>query len=237
MSHLKSTTAVICLVLMIGLVPLNTASASPSNESGLSMFFAAPLPPTYYSPANGSTGLPQSVQLKFNKAVGATRYNVQVATDAAFKKIVFHTNIPGSPAYFTAPVPGGTYYWRVNSYNPDGTSKWGATWSFTTLAPVLTVPYLYSPANGAVGVPLSTDLTFSSVVGATRYNVQVSTNSSFTAIVFHENIAHSPAHFNAPYAGTFYWRIQAAAQFATSKWSAPRSFTTVCIACRRPELA
>jgi len=231
MSNLKSTTAaVIWLVLTIGLVPLNTVSALPSNESGLSAFFAVPAAPTYVSPANGATGVSQSVELKWNYSAGATRYNIQVAKSSSFaaSSIVFHTNLWGHTVIFNAPEAGATYYWRVNAYSPSGTSPWGATWSFTTKGAVTGVPFLYSPANGATGVPLSTDLNFSTISGA-RYNVQVSTSSAFAAgtIVYHANIPHPPAHFIAPYPGTFYWRVQAVVGTLAGKWTLPRHFTTV----------
>lgn len=216
----------LCLAMTIAFgLPAISATTLASNSLESAAVFAAPLPPTYYSPVNGATGVASPVQLKFNNAAGALRYNVQVATDPSFTHIVFHLNVPHTPATFYVPVPGETYYWRVQSVGADGTGKWGAVWEFTTLAPALTAPTLLTPLNGAFGVPLAVTLRWSSVAGAVRYNVQVSTSPTFSTILFSTNVPHPQAAFTAPAPGIYYWRAQAVGQFSTSKFSAPFSYS------------
>lgn len=229
MSYLtQSAKSAICLALTIALFSPSISSGSiVTNELGASTTFALPLPPTYYSPANGATGLGPSVLLMYNNAVGALRYNVQVATDPAFKTVIYSLNQPHTPASFTAPKMGVTYYWRVNTEGAGGTSNWGAVWSFTTQAAVTGPPTLVYPKNGAQGVHTTVGLEFSSVAGATRYNVQVSSNAAFTAIVFAVNDPKSPVTFTAPAPGTYYWRVQAVGPYSTSAFSAPWSFSNL----------
>ncbi|MGA7307033.1 MAG: T9SS type A sorting domain-containing protein [Rhodothermales bacterium] len=212
------------MTIALGL-PTVSATTVVSNSVESSAIFAAPLPPTYYSPANGATGVVSPVELRFNNAVGALRYNVQVATDAGFTHIVYHLNVPHTAVKFTAPVAGATYYWRVQTVGSDGTGKFGAAWKFTTLSPVLAAPTLLTPLNGAYGVPLSVPLRFTLVTGATRYNVQVSTDPKFSTMVFKTNVAHSPVTFTAANPGLFYWRVQAVGASSSSKYSAIWSFS------------
>lgn len=229
MSHLKRIQrASLCLAIFATIIQTAIASNDAAwDAERTSAVFAAPLAPTYYSPANGATGLGPSVLLMYNYSAGATRYNVQVASDPAFKTIVFSLNQPHSPASFTVPKMGVTYYWRVNAEGGGGTSNWGAVWSFSTLAPVVGPPTLLYPKNGAEGVHTTVGLEFSSVAGATRYNVQVSSNSSFSAIVFAVNVAKSPVTFTAPAPGTYYWRVQAVGPYSASSFSAPWSFSNL----------
>jgi hypothetical protein len=90
------------------------------------------------------------------------------------------------------------------------------------------VPILLSPSNGAVNVSLTPTLMWNTASGATTYNVQVSTNSSFTNIVASQSGLTSTS-FTTPALSSssqYYWRVSATNSVGSSNYSEPWSFST-----------
>ncbi|MBN1561762.1 DUF1080 domain-containing protein, partial [candidate division KSB1 bacterium] len=99
---------------------------------------------------------------------------------------------------------------------------------FTIAAPPQT-PVLSSPANGATNVSTSPLLSWNAVSGAASYQLQVSTNSGFTSVVFDQSAITATSF---PVSGlnnnmTYYWRVNATNAGGTSTWSSAWNFTTV----------
>ena len=90
--------------------------------------------PTLVSPANGATGVSTSATLDFSDVTGATRYEVQVATDAGFTNVVrSNTTLAASAWTVTPGLSSSTvYYWRARAADSCGTSAYSAASSFTT---------------------------------------------------------------------------------------------------------
>ncbi len=134
--------------------------------------------PTLQYPADGATvGDPFFYQ--WSGVPRASRYVVQVSTDAAFTDrpnnpvscFTSQTTLtPGSPGQGCMPLPGGTYYWRVYAVDDPANAKTdsiSATVHSFTYQPDVPQPLL--PANGATtSVPT---MTWAPVAGAVRYNV------------------------------------------------------------------
>lgn len=189
-------------------------------------------PPALLTPLNGAFGVPDMVNLRFAPAAGAERYNVQVATDAAFNDIVFTANVPSSPVAFTAPVTNVTYFWHVQSVGGGATCKYGPTWQFSTSPQPasdeagIQAPELWAPLNGTTDVPDPVQLIFSPMSSAVRYNLQVATDATFAQIVYRINVPKPPVWFNTPFDNTtYYWRVQTVGATESSKFSSPWSFT------------
>jgi hypothetical protein len=88
--------------------------------------------PLLVAPSNGALHVPRPVDLIWRSYAGATSYQVQVATSAAFSAIIH--DVSGTD---TTSTPGGlaaleTYFWRVKAATSGGESPWSATWSFAT---------------------------------------------------------------------------------------------------------
>ncbi len=140
-------------------------------------------PPPLFSPATGAINQPLTPTLTWIAVTNAASYEVQVSTDPAFGSIVKDT--AGITSISLTVPPGtslanySTWYWRVNSYDPnsgsDGDSPnpsaWSAAWSFTT---VIAAPQLSSPLNAAGNLQLATVMSWSPVSGAASYALQVS---------------------------------------------------------------
>ena len=98
---------------------------------------SAPGVPALVSPVNAATNVTVLPTFTWNTVLGATGYNLQVATDNGFSSIVVNqSGIPGGTYTLTTPLASGlTHYWRVASTNGTGPSAWTPYWSFTTRTP------------------------------------------------------------------------------------------------------
>jgi len=205
-------------------------SAPPAEKRRTITVEGPPLPPTLASPANGATGISISPTLSWNASSGATSYRLQVSTTSGFSSTVIdQSGITGTSRAVSGLSNNTTYYWRVNATNAEGTSAWSSVWSFTTVVAAPSPPTLASPANGATGVSTSPTLSWNTSTGATSYRIQVSSNSSFTSIVFDQGgiTGTSRAISGLSNNTIYYWRVNATNAGGTSAWSIVWGFTTV----------
>jgi hypothetical protein len=179
---------------------------SATNAAGTSAYSAAwsftvqapqiPPAPTLSAPANAATGVAVSPTLSWNAASGATAYQVQVSTDAAFTTtIVDDATLTATTKALSGLAYSTTYYWRVNARNVAGTSAWPTAFSFTTGS--LSVPvtitlnptkdaYVKSGVNAAINYGTATVLEVKTQATGMDVNRQVYVTfdlSSFTGTV------------------------------------------------------
>ncbi len=123
--------------------------------------------------------------------------------------------------------------WIMNS---DGSGKsqltsnsvadFNPTFSPTLLAP--SAPVLLSPANASTDILDSQTFTWSSSTGATSYQIQISTDSTFTSTF--KDTTQTTTSYTAhglSYSMTYYWRVRASNTNGNSDWSTIWSFTTL----------
>jgi hypothetical protein len=188
-----------------------------------------PVAPAQVSPANAATGVSLTANLSWNAAGTATSYTLQVATDVNFSSIVLdRPGIATTSSALSGLTNGTVYYWRVSATNVVGTSTWSAIRSFTT---VINPPVLSSPANAATNVSRTPTLSWATAPGATTYNVQFSTSSTFaagTATVTRTGVAGPSLNITPALLSRtrYFWRVQSVRGTVTSAYSASRSFTT-----------
>ena len=115
---------------------------SGGNSGGGNTNPPPPVPPVLYAPIlslpiNGSIDQPLSIELKWNPASGATRYNLQVSKSSSFTPLLLsETGITSTSKTLSALSYNTRYYWRVSSTNAsNSTSPWSTVWSFVTLQP------------------------------------------------------------------------------------------------------
>ncbi|MBM2840757.1 MAG: hypothetical protein HW412_1285, partial [Bacteroidetes bacterium] len=212
----------------------NAGGTSPySTPRSFTTIVARPPAPTLVSPPDGSINQPTTLTMSWNVATGATSYRLQVSTDVGFTAIVFDdSSITGTSRQVSSFLNNTTHYWRVNARNAGGTSPFSTTWSFTTsVAPPLPppTPTLVSPPDGATNLPTTLTMNWNASTGATTYRLQVSTNATFTAIVFDDStIAGTSRQVSSLLNNTtHYWRVNARNAGGTSSYSTTWSFTTV----------
>ncbi len=178
-------------------------------------------------PADGAVDVSVTVTTSWSAATGADSYDVYLGTDQAAvagadtSSAEFMGNQtgltydPGTLDYLT------TYYWRIDSVNAAGVTT-GLVWSFTTEAEPLSPPDQVTgpnPGDGAVDVPVTTDLSWASAAGADSYDVYLGIEQTAVADadtasatdLYRGNqtgLTYDPGTLD--YLTTYYWRIDSA---------------------------
>jgi hypothetical protein len=188
---------------------------------------AAPGTPTLMAPANAAINVVLAPTLTWGTVPGAATYRIQLSTNSVFGTTVADdsTLSVGTKA-ITGLANSTTYYWRVNSKNPGGTSAWQtAAFSFTTLPVVPVTPALMTPTIGQSFNTNAVTLTWGTVTGAATYRVQVSTVSTFTTTVTDDStLTVGTKALSSLTNGTYYWRVNSKNAGGTSAYSAPFNF-------------
>jgi|GEM_PF-3523276 len=99
---------------------------------------------------------------------------------------------------------------------------------FSTIIAAPAAPSLASPANGATGVSTSPTLSWNASTGATFYRLQVSTDSTFSSLVYDQTgITDTSQQVSGLAENTLhYWRVNATNLGGTSSYSSTWSFIT-----------
>ncbi len=202
------------------------STSGTSNSYNIIVFPAPTLP----SPNNNSSGVPINTTLSWNACQGADLYHLQVSADPLFNNI-FYDNMASTPQSSIPQLSyGTTYYWHVCGIGLGYTSAWSSTWSFTTVPPPPpAAPTLVSPATNAANVSMPPALSWNASAGATSYELQVSSNSTFTSIAYdNSSLTGTSAQINGLANGTnYYWRVNATNAGGTSAWSGVWQFQTM----------
>ncbi len=90
-------------------------------------------------------------------------------------------------------------------------------------------PVLVSPPDGAAGQTVTPLLTWNAAAGATRYTVQVATDSLFAAPVVSDTAVATPSRAVSGLlpSATYFWRVRGASGAGNGPWSPVWRFTTV----------
>ena len=124
-----------------------------------------PDPPSYSQPANGASGLSQSVTLAWHAGYWAHLYDIYLGTSA--DPPLLAANVELGPSTSSSDLvrytvqglaPGTTYFWRIVSKTAAGVSRSGGTaWSFQTGGAPAPLPSGWQSRDiGNVGVAGST---------------------------------------------------------------------------------
>ena len=117
---------------------------------------AKPATPKATAPAVNAT-VSTMPSLTWNKAKGATSYEVQIASDSGFNPALVDVTTPNLRFVHSTMLPNGAYFWRVRSLDATGgSSKWSKVRKFTkkwTAATALATPATLS----AIAYPLADD--------------------------------------------------------------------------------
>jgi len=187
------------------------------------------------NPTNGSLVTAYTPAITFTwTASGGTggKYNIDIATDAAFSTIIggtFGTPISSNSFHFVyAFTPTTYYYWEVQAYDVHSVASGWSKFSFRTS---VQNPTLLGPANGSTLNNNLPQFSWSSVVGASGYTLEVARSDLFNLIVFKVNLPYTSTTYtpttDLPANMILYWRIQTLnSAFGPSAWSSIWSFTT-----------
>lgn len=186
-------------------------------------------------PANSAVSIPLSITLSWKASYGAVSYAVQVSTLPDFSSLFLDKSGISSLNQTMSSLKGSTtYYWRVRAANPIGNSAWSnPAWVFTTMNVPPELPLLNSPADAAIGVILTPELSWFPSNYATSYRLQVSTSSAFVILVYDDSTIYTTSkQISGLVNGTkYFWRVSANNLIGKSDWSNIWSFSTVAGPC------
>ncbi|MCD7838120.1 MAG: DUF4886 domain-containing protein, partial [Clostridiales bacterium] len=130
--------------------------------------------PSISSVSNASGG---GLTVKWSSVSSASGYQVQTATNSSFSKNVQSTTTSGASKTISSLTSGTKYYVRVRAYKTVSGTKYYSAWSSTKSIYCVSDPTISSVKN-ASGSKLT--IKWGAVSGATGYQVQTATNSSFS---------------------------------------------------------
>ncbi len=170
--------------------------------------------------ANAATTITQTSFLaNWSAVTGATSYELDVATDAAFTSFVSGYNAlsvasTSTSSSVTGLLAGTTYYYRVNSVNATGNSPSSNTISQTTISATPTAIAATSIAQ------TSFTANWNAATGATGYLLDVATDAGFTSFVSGYNnlvVASTSSSVTGLTGGiTYYYRVRSTNAGGTS---------------------
>ncbi len=138
--------------------------------------------PQLVSPVLNGLNQPKDVVFKWNKAVNAVKYIIQLSNDDQFTTLVKKDSTATDTTKAITGLSGGQkYYWRVYAVNADRFGAYSGAWNFTTAAGAPAAPV----ATAATSLAAQTGFTanWNAVADATGYFLDVSTSSTFSGFV------------------------------------------------------
>ena len=182
--------------------------------------------PVLTYPRNDTIQVPTRTLLKWAKNSDQEKYHLQVSTNINFTNLIVDSSDLGDTQFELSNLSNYTfYYWRVKAYNDNCESNWSYPYTFVT---IIGTPTLLSPLDFQKDQPLKGVLRWSAVKSADKYNLQISTDSTFKTTVLNKNIAnynfynYSDLQYNTKY----FWRVQAGSYGKYGNWSDTSSFST-----------
>ncbi|NCC88174.1 MAG: T9SS type A sorting domain-containing protein, partial [Clostridia bacterium] len=237
---IKSTTTSLISGNIIGLYPhttyywrvrgANTNGYSPWSETWSFTTESADLiAPTLITPANNSTNINiDNVILDWESVFGASAYIFEITEDENFISGVTTQQINDTQKEIIGLSEGTQYFWRVKSTDGIVYSDWSEIWNFTTEISALDAPILVTPLNNATGISVeSAILDWNSVIGASQYVYEISTDMNFNNNVSTEIINETQKEIFTLSTGTqYFWRVKAINSTLESNWSETWNFIT-----------
>jgi hypothetical protein len=184
-------------------------------------------------PANMAVNVKLNSSLTWSLTPNTSKYNLQVAEDANFSKLVVNKNNLPLNNYLTTELDyETTYWWRVASVNDAGTSSWSDVFSFTTSNPTPDKPYLAGPANNATINTTTPNLFWTAVPGAETYSLQISKDDTFEGFSVRYTKSNIEDTFHIVPVGRltnetdYWWRVKTVNSGGESSYSTAWKFNT-----------
>lgn len=197
-----------------------------SDWSEIFQFTTQVIVPKLQLPANGAINELQNTTLVWDEINGAITYDIYLSETIDFNQSKSFSLATNELALSDL-KPLQDYFWKIIANYTSGKSSWSAVWKFKT-APLATLgkPTLLLPNDLSKDLPNKVELTWSNVLNADKYRIQVSKSSNFRNFDLDSTtILTSNIILNLEKDSTYYWRVQAQSKDAISLWSEIRKFT------------
>lgn len=208
---------------------IHAASHGSGMYRGTVTALPAPTPgPELRSPGSGTRGILADVTLRWKSVPSAVSYTVELATDAGFTQDLRVLDGVRADSVVVNALPQGPveHWWRVYAFGEGGRSQASDVWTFTT---AVRPPALRSPATNTADIPWNAArLTWERVLGASSYDLQVSTVLTFATIA-HEQRGLTDTTYTLPpldQSKRYYWKVRSVDADAAGLYSGRFSFIT-----------
>ncbi|MBI3365090.1 MAG: CehA/McbA family metallohydrolase [Ignavibacteriae bacterium] len=180
------------------------------------------------SPSNGATIQPVNGSLVWEASAGANDYDVYLDAGNPPTTLVSSGQVSTSYSYSGLSY-SSAYYWKVVAKNSAGTIEaTGSPWSFTTQEAPPGSFTMLSPANAAQNQQVNGTLSWEGSVGATAYDVYLSTTNPPTTPISSDQIGTSVAYSGLQTNSVYYWKVIAKnGGGSVTAIGAPWSFATL----------
>ncbi len=208
--------------------------AEDSNNSGLwsetSHFVTTHNAPETYHPQRDMVGLTKDVNFYWEERIPNARYDLRVYLDDASEDLVLLLDsslIDTNYFEFSVPNDNAVYFWEVRIVIGGCKGDWSELSMFRTLIPS---PVLVSPEDNSTNVSLYPIFSWEAVTDAQYYEIEISTDNSFSEIFIRDNSILSetwtmPGMMYAEKT-SYFWRVRAGNDDGISLWSTVFTFTT-----------
>lgn len=199
---------------------------SSSASSSVFSFTVKHQEPTPLHPADGLSAQPLDFKLIWTKQIAPDYYNLQIAADENFTTLFENIDLPDT-VYNADPLLTAfnqDYYWRVRGHYGTCPSNWSEIRNFKT---VFDEPVLLSPSVLEDCVPLTSTFSWTAVLGAVGYRIQISDTVSFARIEIEDTSNATKKQLTLPQSfKTYFWRVRADDNSNYGLWSSARQFKT-----------
>lgn len=154
----------------------------------------------------------------------ALSYNLQVVSPSFNNLSTLVTDTVIRTNKFTLNLKPGDYEWRVSALNGSSQTAFSRPRGFTVLLSSIKGQsvQLKSPSNNYLTNQNTVNLEWSSLYGATKYTLQIDTNSfaNESKLVYNQAIPGQQYTFTFPKDQVYQWRVRAENDTAKADWSA-----------------
>ncbi len=194
--------------------------------------------PSLLSPSNNANQIDTAATFLWNTSTAAVSYRFQLANDPGFISLVSNQSaLTDTTVTVTGLTKGTNYYWKVKAFGAQDSTGWSSIYSFTTEVELPEIPVLSAPSDNATEVSIDPIVSWFSTARADSFNVQLSTASDFSSVLFESMTADTSSNINGLTPFTeYYWRVKASNLSGDSDFSSPFSFTTAAIPAPIPVL-
>lgn len=187
--------------------------------------------PVLTSPADGAKAVSLATgKLQWQAVTGAETYFLQIATTDLFdtEDVVFEDNTISQVLFNLSGADldyNTVYYWRVSANGADGQGAVSVAREFKTQ---LATPVLIEPDTASMNIPVSGQLIWNTVPGATSYKLVASVNANLGSPVINQaNVTDTSYDYSNLKSNTkYYWAVTAVNAEGESNKSAVWFFTT-----------
>jgi hypothetical protein len=184
--------------------------------------------PVIASPVDGTIDQPIAFNFTWHPTASAISYGIQLVKDSGDQALLLDLAGIVDTSFGIVGLENNTlYHWRINALTPGGPTGWASA-GFRTIVGSPRVPRCIAPADNASQCPLRLTLRWETVENTTSYRVQVSTDSTFTTLMYDAAGFNDPALVIAGLTEDtrYFWRVNCSNAFGNT-WSNPARFRTV----------